>query len=234
MRDNVSADWIAHGLLDSIVDAFFPLISYIDEEVDIIDSLVADPSTDPRAPFKKPTAAESLAADYLANIPANEEHIELQDRKDYLNSPPSSGGSPNSLGMKNSGVLERVRKSVTSPFNPIARWCSRKQMPVRQRLHHASLLVSTSTPMLYARFFARRTGTVLGLYGKKQRKKQILPDPIFDRREMLRRMTEMRRLVTGMTRLLGFKHQVVSRLKRRAGNEGGEVGAYIGDVHGEC
>jgi hypothetical protein len=33
--------------------------------------------------------------------------------------------------------------------------------------------------------------------------------------------------------LLGSKYQVVTRLKKRAAEENGEVGAYIGDVQGE-
>ncbi len=232
MKDNASADWIAHGLLDSIVDAFFPLVGYIDEEVDIIDSLVADPATDPKARYKPPTAAENLAAEYLANIPDKEEHIELRDwKKDNMESPGSSIESAGPPAIKKRGILGHVRSTVTSPFH---RWCSRQQMAIRQRLNHATLVFLTSAPMFYARFFVRRTGTAMGLYGKKKREKYTMPQPVFDRREMLRRMTEMRRLVTGMTRLLGFKHQVVSVLKRRAGNEGGEVGAYIGDIHGEC
>ena len=46
-------------------------------------------------------------------------------------------------------------------------------------------------------------------------------------------MTEMRRLVTGLTRLLGAKYQVVSRLRKRAALGGGEVGVYISDVQGK-
>jgi len=47
-EENHGSDWVAHGLLDSIVDAFFPLIRYVDTEVDEIDSLSIDPTTDPR------------------------------------------------------------------------------------------------------------------------------------------------------------------------------------------
>ncbi|KAF8632619.1 hypothetical protein AX15_001821 [Amanita polypyramis BW_CC] len=37
---NMSSDWIAHGLLDSIVDSFFPYLEQIDKEVVAIDKLV--------------------------------------------------------------------------------------------------------------------------------------------------------------------------------------------------
>lgn len=56
-----------------------------------------------------------------------------------------------------------------------------------------------------------------------------------DRNELLQRIVEVRRIVTGMTRLLGAKHQVVGRLRKRleeGDGEGGEA-AYVGDVEGE-
>lgn len=37
---NMSSDWIAHGILDSIVDSFFPLLKEIEKEVTAIDDLV--------------------------------------------------------------------------------------------------------------------------------------------------------------------------------------------------
>lgn len=43
----------------------------------------------------------------------------------------------------------------------------------------------------------------------------------------------MKRLTTGLTRLLGSKYQVVTKLRKRVAEEHGEVGAYIGDVQGQ-
>ena len=50
---------------------------------------------------------------------------------------------------------------------------------------------------------------------------------------MLKRITDTRRLVTGLSRLLGAKHQVIGRLRKRGAETGGGVEAYIGDVEGE-
>lgn len=50
---------------------------------------------------------------------------------------------------------------------------------------------------------------------------------------MLKNMTDMRKLVTGLTRLLSAKGTVIGRLRKRAKEEGGTVEAYIGDVEGE-
>lgn len=39
----IAPEWIAHGLLDSLVDAFLPLIEYVERETEEIDDLVVDP-----------------------------------------------------------------------------------------------------------------------------------------------------------------------------------------------
>lgn len=39
----MTVDWIAYGLMDSIVDTFFPLIDFIEAEADDIDAFLANP-----------------------------------------------------------------------------------------------------------------------------------------------------------------------------------------------
>ncbi len=230
-QDVTSSDWIAHGLLDSIVDAFFPLVGYIDEEVDVIDSLVADPAVDPRRSPQLPTEAQRLAAQYLAEMPKDEEHIEMQDKKIGLYGSPESSSRGSSSDLKREKAAA-MQQALAAPFKPARRWYRRQGMAFQHKWHRVSLLMRTSSPAFYTGYALRRAGAFFGIYGRKRRLRDM-PEPVFDRSQMLRKMTEMRRLVNGLTRLLGFKHQVVSRLKKRAGNEGGEVGAYIGDVHGE-
>ncbi|KAF5385208.1 hypothetical protein D9615_001493 [Tricholomella constricta] len=47
---NMSSDWIAHGILDSIVDSFFPLLEDIGKEVAAIEDLVLTAAPFPGAP----------------------------------------------------------------------------------------------------------------------------------------------------------------------------------------
>lgn len=56
-RTNVqSTDWIAHGILDSVVDSFFPFMAQIDREVDQIDKfLYSDPNDSEGAAKPSPT-----------------------------------------------------------------------------------------------------------------------------------------------------------------------------------
>lgn len=43
---SMSSEWIAHGILDSIVDSFFPYLDEIEREVMAIEELVLDPKSD--------------------------------------------------------------------------------------------------------------------------------------------------------------------------------------------
>jgi len=43
-------------------------------------------------------------------------------------------------------------------------------------------------------------------------------------------MTDMRKLVAGLSRILGTKHHVVARLLKQSADKGGSIEAYMGDV----
>jgi magnesium transporter len=221
-------EWIAHGLMDSIVDTFFPLIGHIDHEVDEIDSLVIDPATKPRrATVSRPGL---VAADLQATL-REQNGIELSDRS----------SAPHSEGKHEKAWYAQEKPS--SSRNPIVGLPRKTKTFCRDRLE---------TMRLQYRFWKRQTaaGIILRIPGqalhslslflglnhfqRKNQNRDAAFRPVFDRSLMLRRITEMRRLTTGLTRLLGSKYQVVTRLKKRAAEENGDVGAYIGDVQGRC
>ena len=52
---NIVSEWIAHGIIDSIVDAFFPLLKAIEKEVTEVEDLVAG-QEEPEPPTKAPTS----------------------------------------------------------------------------------------------------------------------------------------------------------------------------------
>lgn len=195
------SDWIAHGLLDSIVDTFFPLIRYVDGEVDDIDSLTIDPTTDP-----KKTTAEL-------------EHADL----------PSPNSSEKTLTMDEKAIIDE--KTGGLPIS-VRRQASTKQAPgssLAKRLRSSipSIALTVPKPFVYIRLFFLPTTSAV------KRKHEQQPDAVFDRSTMLKRITEMRRLVTGLTRTLGAKGAVIGRLRKRAKEEGGAVDAYLSDVEGE-
>ena len=195
--DDHGSDWIAHGLLDSIVDAFFPLVRYVDGEVDEIDSLTIDPSTDPRA---TPASLDSSPASSITDDPDTYE----MDEKLIL------------PAVTRKKALSRWRRPAKAP-SILPPSPSRSYWSMRPNLHLPTYLV-------YLRLFFLPTSSAT------PRKHETAGQTVYDRSTMLRRMMMTRKLVTGLSRLLGAKNQVIGKLRKRAKESGGGVEAYIGDV----
>ncbi|EIW66008.1 hypothetical protein TREMEDRAFT_35729, partial [Tremella mesenterica DSM 1558] len=171
------SDWIAHGLLDSIVDAFFPLVRYVDGEVDEIDSLTIDPSTDPRNLHRNLHLPAESETTLIPSSPTYDDNS-----RDYGNEQMTKGQGETQFGLK-------VKLVFT-----------------------------------YLRLFFLPTSSAT------RPKHEKIAQAVYDRSTMLRRIMDTRRLVTGLSRLLGAKHQVIGKLRKRATESGGGVEAYIGDV----
>jgi len=170
-------------LLDSIVDAFFPLVRYVDSEVDDIDSLSIDPSTDPKAHPAPPPPP-----------PSEQDSIELNEK----GAPPPA--SPVAAAPRNAW------------FSQIHGYLPHIQFPRR---------------FVYIRLFLLPTSNAHKKH-YEQPDKQIMTRP-----QMIRHITHMRKLVTGLTRLLGTKHSVVGEMRKRLAEQSKGFDAYIGDVEGE-
>ena len=194
--------------MDSIVDAFFPLIGYVDGEVDEIDSLVIDPTTDPRAEDSPPMPGRHQVASNH-----DETHgVELSEKV------PSDHGDQKEWKHPD----QNLRWVSPPPPGPLARLLT----PFKR------FSVSLS---LHARLLFFPTGSAGSSHkGNSKTIAKAAMEPVFDRHVMLRRMTDTRKLVTGLGRLLGAKNQVVGKLRKRVAEEGGAVGAYIGDLQGMC
>ncbi|TYJ51764.1 hypothetical protein B9479_007656 [Cryptococcus floricola] len=184
------ADWIAHGLIDSIIDAFFPLIRYVDGAVDDIDSLTIDPTTDPR---KTAEILESVQAAVDGDPSVRESGRPDTD-------PAQGQGRKHSFGAKSTTLVKK-------PFF--------HQLP---KIHLPKALI-------YVRLFILPITSAV-----KRHHERNPPKTVFDRSTMLKNITDVRKLVTGLTRLLGAKGAVIGRLRKRARKEDNNVEAYIGDV----
>lgn len=201
-KDTASAEWIAHGLMDSIVDAFFPLIKTVDTEIDQIDSLVTDPSTMPESKAATPTQAPTL--DQLA--------YEMDD-------------------LDEKGRRRKYRREPPAPPLLSLRWRQTVMTLKSQRDKLVRIVPSAPKSILSAssRRKLQSFGRFMGIYGR-HKDPAVFKNPVYDRTDMLKRMTEVRRIVTGLSRLLSAKFQVMARLKKRADKADAEVVAYIGDV----
>ncbi|RXK39912.1 hypothetical protein M231_02846 [Tremella mesenterica] len=194
------SDWIAHGLLDSIVDAFFPLVRYVDGEVDEIDSLTIDPSTDPR------------------NLHRNL-HLPAESETTLIPSSPTLNKYPNPVDP----IILKPSSFIHAPiYDDNSRDYGNEQMTKGQGETQFGLKVKLV--FTYLRLFFLPTSSAT------RPKHEKIAQAVYDRSTMLRRIMDTRRLVTGLSRLLGAKHQVIGKLRKRATESGGGVEAYIGDV----
>lgn len=112
---NMSSDWIAHGLMDSIVDAFFPFLESIEDEVMNIEKLVFEDSTIPD------TQAESSTTDVRSadgsdtvighNHPEKPGTIEKPDVPGLSEYPPSSIAPKTHFSLPNQyPFLRRIKR----------------------------------------------------------------------------------------------------------------------------
>ncbi|WVN85663.1 uncharacterized protein L203_100812 [Cryptococcus depauperatus CBS 7841] len=193
--------WIAHGLLDSIVDAFFPMIGYVDGAVDDIDSLTIDPMRN----LKRATASSEVVRNDILSL--HDERVLGMD-----NAALNKGEEDDEKGQANLTLRRLYRK-----YQKISSFIDRllSFLPIPRCL---------PLPLKYLTLFFLPTSTAV------RRKHEQAPKMVFDRSTMLRNITDMRKLVTGLGRLLSSKGAVVGQLRKRTKEEGKNVEAYIGDV----
>ncbi|TDL28630.1 hypothetical protein BD410DRAFT_893604 [Rickenella mellea] len=124
---NMSPDWIAHGLLDSIVDSFFPVLNGVENEIEELDALVLEHAGRPLASagltqkqYSSPTEAvvlevsvEKAEKHALASGTHNEKSGEPASKEHLLSSSlPRARFSLPSAVLMPSFSLRRLRHSV--------------------------------------------------------------------------------------------------------------------------
>jgi magnesium transporter len=120
-------DWIAHGILDTIVDDFFPLLSSIEQEVKDLDDLVL--SIDGQATKEGAPSGNKAPLEFELNL--NEKKLELFPMEVKEKMQTESSGSDNTpmlvkpLGRR--GVLSWLPTSVrrivkASPVWDLKQW----------------------------------------------------------------------------------------------------------------
>jgi Mg2+ and Co2+ transporter CorA len=247
--DEATSDWISHGLLDSIIDAFFPLMGYVDGAVDDMDSLTIDPRTDPRttAPSHATLSSgldtmdppyDQDAEDEKASAGASDdkdEWIELEKlgRAGKSTAVKKKGGHVGITGLQlrqRGGKASRALRKRKASFSRNIRGDNTFSPYPLSRGH---ILWDWSTKwmviFLYLKLFFLPVTDARERLGHSVGGDKV----VFDRSTMLKSITNMRRLVSGLSRLLGGKNAVVTSLLKRAhdSNAGGDDEAYLSDVH---
>ncbi|TRM60169.1 hypothetical protein BD626DRAFT_505699 [Schizophyllum amplum] len=212
---DMSSEWIAHGVLDSIVDSFFPFLEEIEQECLLIEDVVFGgkvPDDPAPTPSSTDTLLDSESAKSQAKSPSKHEVIEMEKLPTTKLPPPSA---------------TRTRFAVPPPM-PILR-------RIRRHVHKRWRRV----------FSAREAEGEVGAQTVSLTNAAInLSSHTNLSNTPLRRMARTRRLVTQLVRLLASKSEVVTQITkrllttaRRAGVGRGtspeerlEVAIYMGDV----
>jgi Mg2+ and Co2+ transporter CorA len=207
----LTSDWIAHGLFDSIVDAFFPLLSFLETEIEDIEMLTSAPLSQSRHKTKKSTivgleGGGSKAKD--RSLPIAYLH-EKEERLAFRPLPQIA--------------LPDMAVYVLPPVFLTRRWCVKRKA--------AS---DDNAPPPLPRSFIQR---VFGINKKRSRTTAFISNTARDQSTMLRRIADTHKIVTGLSRLLTPKNDSVRGLRKRLVDLRGpsmsmtEMTIYMGDVH---
>lgn len=209
-----TSDWIFHGLFDSIVDTFFPLVDYIEAEV---------------ADIEAATSEEKTLFKVIQTDAARVEGIGSSSEPDK-----------DELGVFPPTVFEtteRIKRPVLRPcpripISPSIVWLFPRILLTSRWVLSSGLTVASRRRLM--RKWDRPDSHLEGVSAAAQT-------------EMLKRISNNRKIITGLMRLLNPKHDTVRAARKRladlralptaAGSKGGawtgpaaEVSVHMGDV----
>jgi Mg2+ and Co2+ transporter CorA len=247
---------MAYSLMDSVVDAFFPIMDYVDYEANELDVFSVGPRDAP--PEEHPSSAASLkTAPSGVGLVAGHKVYDDSVVGIQIDSPSDKD-------------LEKLSQSPTS--STVKRATVERLVPVKVLRGAASAI--TVPARLAAVLPSRLTARMLKPFKTKvlvdqdgielqnmSASRSLVPDGVSvsaaakhtldavmlgktprERAVMLQRITQMRRIVTGLSRLLGPKTDVVRGLRKRVLEEDAalfrgdfkhDIAVYIGDLQGE-
>ncbi|BGP25859.1 Mg2+ transporter protein, CorA-like/Zinc transport protein ZntB [Rhodotorula toruloides] len=228
---NFSSHWIAYSLMDSMVDAFFPLMDFIEGESNEVDAYLADPrdqhSVNPKlAPSGVGVVGgRKIFDESVVSIVVGEPS---EGDKDKLDSDASI------VSIKRATVVRRAPITVLRflPIVPLPGGLQRilPRTWVRQttRKFASTMLVDHDGIELHTLSKQRPVDVGVVPPHMSVSDDRLVSSGKFDRAVMLKRITDMRRLVVGLSRLLGPKTDVVRGLRKRTMEE--NLGLFKGDV----
>jgi len=114
----ISPEWIAHGILDSIVDSFFPYLEEIEKEVMAIEELVLDPKSD--------GTASSIDRPELQKISSSPINIEEEENLQSSISNMKTSEKPLNVDRENRPRFAPPRRTLTLLFRRIRRYLTKR------------------------------------------------------------------------------------------------------------
>lgn len=240
--------------MDSIVDAFFPLIDFIEGESNEVDTFLSDPLNQTQAAAAVATVPNKVAPSGVGTLAgrrvydddvvgiALEEPSDAEKAKMSIDS--SAGASIKKATVRRHATTSVLRWFPALPLPNFAfRLLPQSWAKRATRTFESKMLVDGEGYKLYP---LETSLPVEGIAVAPLRPEEggvFIGDTKFDRGVMLRRIADSRKLVTGLSRLLGPKMDVVRGLRKRTkedqsalfrnSDSRADIAIYIGDLYGE-
>lgn len=207
----LTADWIAHDLYDSVVDAFFPLISFVQAEVVEVEALASEPASS--TSIRKKTNFAPKQRRQRALLGSNPQGRLISVEPVFASSSPTS-----SEVEKRTPMLEVRRLKTVRALRPLP--VLRLPDGILDRMPH--FLVKQKQKVTISRLpewefkdaletEMRRTAAEIDEASNSVFDTQAAADQSI----MLHRIADTRKIVTGLSRLLAPKHDAVKGLRKR-------------------
>lgn len=234
--------------MDSIVDAFFPLIDFIESESNEVDTFLADPLNTPQH-IGTPTSSAPVAKVSSPRIYDNEVvGIAVGNASDSEKSK-GSFEKANDIDVRKATIRRHASTAVLR-FLPslrlptfATRILPRAWVGRATRTFETSMLVDGEGYELHTLSARVPVEIVESIPVRSHDGSAFIGDTKFDRSVMLKRIADMRMLVTGLSRLLGPKMDVVRGLRKRAKEDSlppilqselrQDISIYLGDLYGK-
>lgn len=236
---SMSSNWIAYGLMDSIVDAFFPLINFVEGESNDVADFLADPTN-----VVGHVATETAIVEGVVKLPTTYDTEITGISVDSANSSKKDTDSVEvSATKRGKGIASKFkmatirRRSMASvlrvlPVVTISPLLAKLLPPSWTKPAHITL---ESTMLVDASGF-QLSSPPLPITNESAEDRMPEKNPNLNRAAMLKKIADTRKLVTGLSRLMGPKADVVRGLRKRMKHQDRvedaslDISIYIGDL----
>lgn len=242
--------------MDSIVDAFFPLIGFIESESNEVDTFLADPlnaaQNSPVDPTAKATQQNTGGVTHRRVYDDDVVGIGVEDAGDSektkyssdASAPKSSADSLKKTTIRRHATTAVFRLLPSVPLPSfVLRVLPQRWIGQRTKVFDTTTTVDGEGYELHALSTVVPIEVVDSVPMRSGGSSVFIGDTKFDRSIMLKRIADMRMLVTGLSRLLAPKLDVVRALRKRAKEESvppilhrelrQDINIYLGDLYGE-
>ncbi|BGP56593.1 hypothetical protein JCM8202v2_004219 [Rhodotorula sphaerocarpa] len=251
---NFSSHWMAYSLMDSVVDAFFPIMDFVDTEADELDVFSVGPKEAPNGADPSLVGA-GIAPSGLSMVAGQKVYdesvvgIRIEDpTKEELEKVESA---PSESPVVKRATVERIvpapalRGLTAIPLpTALARILPKDLLTSSPKAYTSNILVDDQGIELQDLSSPPKgrlipDGVSISAAAKRTLDTVMLGKTPKERAAMLQRITQMRRIVTGLSRLLGPKTDVVRGLRKRVLEEDAalfrgdfkhDIAVYIGDL----